>query len=317
MVKYGGTLVDFLRIYKRFGNVVALNRVSFSIPNGVIGLIGPNGAGKTTSINIMTGLMNADEGEVRVFGLDPMEDGEKIREKMGLLLENVEYPPELTGGRLIKLVSEIYGTNIDSDYLKGLVKYFEMEGAWDRKIYTYSAGMMKRLALITAFANPDSDLIILDEPSANLDIGGRLRLMDLIFKFKKEKRNILISSHILPELEMVCDYYILLNKGIVVDQGPISKLISQIKIEEFVLLTSNNDKFLENLGVLKGIVQTYTHRNWIYIKTRYPNRILRELAELADEIGVEIYEFRPTDTILTKFFKERIYHEENNLLNQI
>ncbi len=313
MVRDCGVLVRFSDVYKRFGSITALNKVSFTILKGITGLIGPNGAGKTTTINILTGLIRYDEGYVDVLGYDPWEDGEIIRDKIGVLLEDVEYPPSLTGYRLIKIVAELYGIDSRDSYVKGLIEFFEMGHALERRIETYSAGMLKRLGLILTFMNRDSSLTILDEPGANLDVGGRIRLMDLIHNMRREGRNILISSHILPELEMVCDRYILMNKGEIVDSGSLNDIIKGIEMGEYFILSSDNNKLWRQIESIEYIKDKKFERGYIYITTDYPNSVMYRLAEIAEDLNIVIYEFRPIDSVLTRLFKERIYNGKDNI----
>jgi len=302
----GSGLVWTEKLNKYFGKVHALRDLTLSIGGGITGIVGPNGAGKTTLINIVVGLVRPSSGEVEVLGMDPWSEGRSIRSQLGLLLEDIELPIRFTGRRFIKFLSNLHGISMDS--IMDMVRYFEMEYAMDRPISTYSAGMLKRMGLINAFANPNAELIILDEPSANLDIGSRLKLMDYIRRIKGE-RNVLIASHILPELEEICDWIILINGGRVVESSRITHYYETMKPYRYIVTTTNNEALLKLLGGLETVDRYWVEGGRIALETDEPNNTLRRLVEIADQNGIEIYEFKPAEDILTRIFREKIYVE--------
>jgi len=297
---------------KSFGRVEALKGIDLTIYNGVTGLIGPNGAGKTTLVNIMTGLIKRDSGEVTLFGYDPWYDSKEVRSRLGLLLEDMEIPPRFTARRFIKFLSEIYNTDIE--YLYKLIEYFELEGALDREIATYSAGMVKRIMLVYAFANTEAELVILDEPSANLDVGGRLRTISFIKRVKRE-RNIFVSSHLLPELEEICDYIVLINNGEIIDSNKLTDFYREVRFSEYIVSTSDDDSFKELLDSLSNIDSYRIEGGRIFVKANDPNRAMSEIVELATQHNIKVYQFKPSEDILTRLFRERIYSGEDKIPN--
>ncbi len=156
------------------------------------------------------------------------------------------------------------------------------------------------------------ELLILDEPSANLDVGSRLKLMELIKRLYDEKSvNIFISSHILPELEEICTYIILINRGRKVFEGPWEEIIRTIKVNEYYISSSDVDRLLEHISSVDGVKNAVKYRGKLLISTDDPNRVLKKLIELSDEIGITILEFKPKEDVLSLLFRRFIYEEAN------
>ncbi len=297
---------------KTFGKIVALKDLSFAIPRGITGFIGPNGAGKTTTINILTGLVKPDSGEATLFNLDVWERSFEVRKKLGVLLEEVDFPTNITGYRFLKHVARIYGVKDVDEYLISIAKEIEFEWGLKHEIGTYSAGMLKKLAILTALINPEMELLILDEPSANLDVGSRLKLIELIKRLYDEKSvNIFISSHILPELEEICTYIILINRGRKIFEGPWEEIIRTIKVNEYYISSSDVDRLLEHISSVDRVKNVVKYRGKLLISTDDPNRVLKKLIELSDEIGITILEFKPKEDVLSLLFRRFIYEEAN------
>ena len=297
---------------KTFGKIVALKDLSFTIPRGITGFIGPNGAGKTTTINILTGLVKPDSGEATLFNLDVWERSFEVRKKLGVLLEEVDFPTNITGYRFLKHVARIYGVKDVDEYLISIAKEIEFEWGLKHEIGTYSAGMLKKLAILTALINPEMELLILDEPSANLDVGSRLKLIELIKRLYDEKSvNIFISSHILPELEEICTYIILINRGRKIFEGPWEEIIRTIKVNEYYISSSDVDRLLEHISSVDRVKNVVKYRGKLLISTDDPNRVLKKLVELSDEIGITILEFKPKEDVFSLLFRRFIYEEAN------
>lgn len=214
--------VEVINVSKKFGDTLALDNVNAFFEKGVYGLVGPNGSGKTTLIRIMLGLQKPSSGKVLVLGKNPISDHDKIYSKIGYLREKCAFPKWMTGVEYLKHVAKLKGVDFNPDILS----YPIVKGDFLRKkIGTYSAGMVQRLGLIQALiGNPT--LIILDEPSTNLDPLGRVEMIQLIQEIKRhDDKTIIISTHILEELQQVCDFIIVIYKG---------KIIVQDALEGFV-----------------------------------------------------------------------------------
>jgi ABC-2 type transport system ATP-binding protein len=228
-----GFLIVFENVTKSFGKVRALNSLSMHIPKGVSGLIGPNGAGKTTSLNLILGLIRPDSGNISVFGLDAVKDSLKIRKRIGVLHEKPYFPPNLTGVEFLRYVSQFYDEEASEDnIIQVLLKVGLDEKVASRQIRTFSAGMVQRLGLAQALLHR-AELVILDEPTANLDPLGRIEFTRIVTRINKDYgTSFLISSHILPELEKVCEWVSIIKEGRIADEGSLVNLAERWKVNK-------------------------------------------------------------------------------------
>jgi len=228
---------------KKYGKTVALDNISVDIPEGVIALIGPNGSGKTTFINLLVGLIKPNKGKITVFGLDPWLQGHKVRELVSVLHEKPKFPSWYVGSEYLLYVANVYGISNPKDKIQEVAAKVGIEKSLSKRIGEFSAGMVQRLALAQVLlGNPK--LIILDEPTANLDPKARIEILDLIVNLrKKEKVNFILSSHILPELERACNFIIFLHYGRILLASSVKDLISSSCVLEYRIHT-DNDQFL-------------------------------------------------------------------------
>ncbi|PVX23606.1 MAG: bacitracin ABC transporter ATP-binding protein, partial [Candidatus Bathyarchaeum sp.] len=200
------------------------------------GLIGPNVSGKTTTIKLSLGLIRADSGSAKLFGLDCWQQSLQVRQKIGVLYEKVAYYDHLTGLEHLILTAKLKGAPNPVDESKKVLKLVELEqSAYNRKIKGYSAGMRQRIGLAHALLG-DPELVFLDEPTSNLDPLGRAKVIEIINVLKKEQGiSFLVSSHILPELEQVCEHVILMHKGKAVREGALQQLLGEVSPNTFMI----------------------------------------------------------------------------------
>lgn len=214
-------MVEITKLTKRFGKVTAIDEIDLTLNEGeVFGYIGPNGAGKTTTINVLLGILKANSGSARIFGKDVWKDAVEIHKRVSYVPGDVNLWPNLTGGEVIDLFTSLRG-NVNPEKRKRLLEMFELDPT--KKCRTYSKGNRQKVALVAAFA-ADSDLYILDEPTSGLD-----PLMEQVFQqcVKEQKENgksILLSSHILSEVERLCDRISIIRQGKIVETGTLSEL---------------------------------------------------------------------------------------------
>ena len=196
---------------RRFGKTVALDDVSLDVPRGIVmGLIGENGAGKTTLIKHVLGLLKAKEGYVRVFGLDPVRDPEGVLGRIGYLSETRDLPEWMRIGELMRYSQPFY-PDWDQAYAEELRETFELDS--DQKIKTLSKGQRARTALLVALAHRP-DLLLLDEPSTGLDPIVRRDIISAIIRtIAEEGRTVLLSSHLVDEVERVADRVAIIHHG--------------------------------------------------------------------------------------------------------
>jgi ABC-2 type transport system ATP-binding protein len=207
--------LDLDRLSKRFaGGVQALVDLSLAVPaGGVYGLLGPNGAGKSTLLRIVTGLVHADSGSVSLFG-EPASVAS--RRPLGALIEGPSAWPAMTATGFLRVIAQTAGVPADSGPLLERVGLTE---AADRRVGGYSLGMKQRLGIAAALLG-DPDLLILDEPTNGLDPVGIREIRTLIGSLKGEDRTVLVSSHLLSEVEQICDHLVIIEAGAGIYSGP-------------------------------------------------------------------------------------------------
>ncbi len=211
-------------------NITALNNFSLTVSSGTIfGLLGPNGAGKTTLIKILLGSVFPTSGTAKILNEDI--SNYKVRSQIGYLPENHKFPPFLTGEGVLRLFAELKGIkdkNLNSriDELLDLVGMLK----WKKvKMKKYSKGMMQRLGLAQALVN-DPKLIFLDEPTDGIDPIGRKEIRDILLSLKDKGKTIFLNSHLLSEVELVCDRIAMLDKGNLIREGTVEELTTSKKI---------------------------------------------------------------------------------------
>jgi ABC-2 type transport system ATP-binding protein len=208
-------------IYKDFGKVRALAGVNLELEEGeVYGFIGPNGAGKSTTIRILLGILKATQGSAQIFGKDVWADAVEIHRRIAYVPGDVNLWSGLSGGEVIDLFMRMKGIK-GGKYKDELVEKFEFDPT--KKCGTYSKGNRQKVALIAAFAS-DADLYILDEPTSGLDPLMELVFKECVEKVKAEGKTVFLSSHILSEVEQLCDRISIIRQGKVIDTGTLEQL---------------------------------------------------------------------------------------------
>jgi ABC-2 type transport system ATP-binding protein len=222
------TIISGQGVVKRWGRTTALDGASFTVQRGVTGLLGANGAGKTTLLGMILGLHRPDQGALEVFGLDPMTAGARVRERLGYSPEHHVLPGDVQAFDLVRHIAELHGlprrdaTNRASDALYAVGLGEERF----RPIGTMSTGQKQRVKLAQAISH-DPQLVLLDEPTDGLDPMQRDQMLELIRRCAAEFNiDVLLSSHLLEEVERVCDAVVILGGGQVVANAPLSELQS-------------------------------------------------------------------------------------------
>jgi ABC-2 type transport system ATP-binding protein len=208
--------VSITGVTKRFGRVQALDGVDLAVnPGEIYGFIGPNGAGKSTTIRILLGILKADSGQATVFGQDAWKEAVDIHRRVSYVPGDVNLWPNLTGGEVIDLFVRLKKTG-DQAYRQELIERFDFDPT--KKCAAYSKGNRQKVALIAAFST-DADLYILDEPTSGLDPLMELAFRDCVRAVAEQGKTVLLSSHILSEVEQLCTRLSIIRQGKIVDTG--------------------------------------------------------------------------------------------------
>lgn len=206
---------------KAFGRTQALAGVDLQLQRGqVLGFLGPNGAGKSTTIRILLGLLRADGGQARVLGLDPWKQAVHLHPRIAYVPGDVNLWPNLTGGEAIDVLAGLRGP-VDQARRDDLVERFELDTA--KKCGAYSKGNRQKVALVAALAS-QADLLILDEPTSGLDPLKEAVFQECVLEARDDGRTVMLSSHILAEVESLCDHVTIIRKGRTVQSGSLSEL---------------------------------------------------------------------------------------------
>jgi len=238
--------LEINNLTKKFGKFTALDGINLNVKKGeVFGYIGPNGAGKTTTIRVLLGILQATSGSSKVFGLDSWRDAVEIHKKIAYVPGDVNLWPNLTGGQVIDLFVSLRGEH-DKQRREELLKKFDLDPS--KKCRTYSKGNRQKVALIAAFASA-ADLYILDEPTSGLDPLMEQVFQECVLELKNRGKGIFLSSHILHEVERLCDRVGIIRDGKLVETGTLEELRHLTRVNMVV----QAEKEIDGLENLKGI----------------------------------------------------------------
>ena len=213
--------IEVSRLVKTFGPTRALDGLDLTVATGEVhGFLGPNGSGKSTTIRVLLGLLRADSGNVTLLGGDPWRDAVKLHRRLAYVPGDVNLWPNLTGGEVIDLLGRLRGS-LNKERRADLLERFDLDPT--KKGRTYSKGNRQKVALVAALAS-DVELLILDEPTSGLDPLMEAVFQECIREVKAEGRTVLLSSHILAEVEALCDKVSIIRLGKTVQSGTLTEL---------------------------------------------------------------------------------------------
>ena len=219
-------ILEITNLSKNFGGVTAVDNVNLRVQKGqIFGFLGPNGAGKTTTIGMALGLIHPSKGRIELFGQPVSPRQTRPLQQVGALIGRPTLLPYLSGRENLRLVAKLPPESSEAR-IEELLELLGMIAAADRKVKGYSTGMKQRIGLAAALLHKPG-LVILDEPTNGLDPAGMREIRQLILKLAQNGTTVFLSSHLLHEVEQVCDEIAVLNKGQIVVQGPVNELLSQ------------------------------------------------------------------------------------------
>jgi ABC-2 type transport system ATP-binding protein len=270
-----------------------LKGISLEVKQGeIFGYLGPNGAGKTSTLKCILGLIFPDKGRISLFGFDHLST--KAKQKIGFLPENPYFYDYLTATEFLDFYSQLYQKQKTED-IDGLLKLVGLEKSGNTQLRKFSKGMLQRLALAQTLLN-DPEFVLLDEPLGGLDPIGRKEIRDIILKLKEKGKTVFLSSHILQDIEMICDRVAILVNGEVINQGRLEDLVSQEILFTEMTVSQINPKELKKFG------KTLTHYgDKSLIKIHDPNKV-PEILEFINEKKGKVHSLVPRTQTLEDIF---------------
>jgi ABC-2 type transport system ATP-binding protein len=285
-----------------YGGQQALGPVTATVPEGTVGLLGPNGAGKSTLVRLLLGILRPTEGTVRVLGEEVTPGNRALRRRIGYVPEGDAVFPDLSGVEAVAYAGRLVGMR-RADALQRahqVLDYVELGEARYRLVEKYSTGMKQRLKLAQALVH-DPDLLILDEPTEGVDPEVRLRLLDFIHELGKEYGlQLLLSTHILTDVERLASYAVVLNEGRVAAQGTLAELKARRGRGFLVRVNGPIEAFTERL-TQSGIPWSPAAPN-VRVDVEDPKVILKVL----NETGLVVRHLAPVELTLGEAFEQAV-----------
>jgi len=284
--------ITFENVSKFYGDVLGVNRVTLTLPPGITGLVGPNGSGKTTLMNLMTGLLRPTEGRVRVLGLSPYEP-QRLFDKVGYCTQFDSFPAGMTGHRFIYSYLRVHGfPHRRADELTwAALEMVNLTGAARRKVEGYSKGMRQRVRLAQAIAHQPR-VMVLDEPLNGLDPMARAEVIEVFQELASEGRHLVISSHILHEVDMISDQVVLLSSGYVVAEGEVHGVRDEMTEHPIQVLIrcDRPSRLASRLFEHDFVVEASLHddRRGLLVRTLEPDRFYTTMNDLVLDDGIAV-----------------------------
>jgi ABC-2 type transport system ATP-binding protein len=287
-------------VSKFYGEVLGINKVSLSILPGITGLVGPNGSGKTTLMNLMVGLIRPTRGTIRVLGISP-DQPEELFKLVGYSTQYDAFPPTLTGFQFIYSFLRVHGfSHPEAEAMTWeAIERVGLTEAAGRKIAGYSKGMRQRIKLAQAISHRPS-VLILDEPLNGLDPMARAEVIALFRELSNAGLHVVVSSHILHEVDLISDQVVLINGGYIVAEGEIGGVRDEMEVEHPVQVLIRCDRpallasrVFEHDHVVEARIHDDGHS--LYVRTRSADRFYTMLNEVVVETGLGIETVMPTD----------------------
>ena len=301
------TLIVFNDVSKFYGEILGVNRVNLQIAPGITSLVGPNGAGKSTLMNLMTGLLRPSRGNITVLGI-PTDQPERLFRKLGYCTQFDSFPRGLTGREFIKSFLLVHGRDRKQaeEFTVTALERVSLMDAADRKIAGYSKGMRQRIRLAQAIAHQPAALI-LDEPLNGLDPMVRAETIALFRKLAAEGLHLIISSHILHEVDMMSDRVILLNNGYVVAEGNVHGVRDEMEEHamQIFIRCDKPAKLAARVFDKDHVVEARLHddRMGLFVRTRDADGFYLLLNQVVAEGEINIESVAPVDDDLSAVYQ--------------
>jgi len=292
-----------------YGGFQALRGVSLKIEGGAVGLLGPNGAGKSTMMKTLLGFNRASRGSVRMFDMEMPKSALKVRQRLGYMPEREVISTQVSAVTFLCYCGEMFGMNhIDAlERTHEVLNYVGIGESRYRQMQTFSTGMLQRVKLAQALVH-DPSLLLLDEPTNGLDPDGRIEMLDLVKEISNKRGvTVLLSSHLMPDVQHVCDRVIMMKKGQIIRDGLISEMTEALPSSYELDVRDGHDRYQQALAAA-GCGWKVTQEGRIVVNLP-GGATQRLLFEVARDQGVQIRRFLPGRASLTDVFLEAVQDE--------
>tara|TARA_Y100000588_G_scaffold393892_1_gene511791 strand:- start:1326 stop:2267 length:942 start_codon:yes stop_codon:yes gene_type:complete len=292
-------IVSIRGLTKRFGKVTAVDQLDLDVyPEEVFGLLGPNGAGKSSLIGMILGLVRPNSGSITMFEIDALKNSRRALLDVGAIVEDPAFYPYLSGRDNLLALARIVGAK--KAQCDDLLELVGLKQKGSQKYSTYSTGMRQRLGLASVLLN-DPKVVILDEPTRGLDPAGANEFRDIVRDIAKTQgRSVLISSHILAEVEQTCDRVAIINKGKTLKQGPLEELLTHRGQSEFLVGdTAKAVSIAESIGFVAG-----TTGNESEIRVNVDVKDAASVNAALVMRGIDVMGIQPAKSDLESYFLE-------------
>jgi ABC-2 type transport system ATP-binding protein len=294
--------IELTGLTKRFGSVTAVQNLSLRIDEGeIFGFLGPNGAGKSTTINVLLDFVRPTQGSAQVFGLDCQAQSREIRSRIGVLPEGYDVYERLTARQHLQFVIESKGANADTNEL---LRRVDIADAADRKAGDYSKGMKQRLVLAMALVG-DPDLLILDEPTTGLDPNGAREVREIIREENARGTTVFFSSHILEQVEAVCDRVGILRNGQLVADDSIEGLRANVGGGETLVVEGEGftDAVLQNVRAADGVAGVEVRKSGQELAVNCDDDVNKSaILGVIEDSGATVSDFSTEEATLEELF---------------
>ena len=291
--------IVFDNVSKFYGEVLGVNQVDLSIPPGITSLVGPNGSGKTTMMNLVTGLLNPSQGGITVLGFSPHEP-EQLFRRLGYCTQWDSFPKGFNGRQFLYSYLRVHGHDHAraEELTDRALERVGLTDAAGRRIAGYSKGMRQRIKLAQSICH-EPDVLILDEPLNGLDPMARAEIIDLFQELAKGGRHVIISSHILHEVDLISDQVILLNEGYVVAEGAIGGVRTEMDKHplQIMIRCKTPSVLASRIFELDSVVEAKIHddRGGLLVSTKDADRFFLTLNRVVLDNDLKIQAVTPAD----------------------
>jgi ABC-2 type transport system ATP-binding protein len=300
------------QLTKSYGDIHAVQGIDLEVNSGeIFAMLGPNGAGKSTTVEILEGLRHRDGGDVSVLGIDPAHDANRLKSRIGVVLQQTVFPNKIRVREVIDLYSKLYNATPNS---KELLERFALTEKADAFYADLSGGQKQKLALILAMIN-DPPIVFLDEPTTGVDAHSRRAIHDWLRQLRLEGRTVFLTTHYIHEAEQLADRVAIVARGKIVRQGTLDEIGAGLAVEAEIRVRTLQPVDLQALLQLPGVGSARIENGVVALQVRDAARTITDLVHYLDSHRNELLDVvlrRPTlEDVFLKITGERLAGEED------